>query len=138
MFELFQSSRARPFGFRLSIFDGVFLIAAAIATLWLHNQDSPMWWVLAVVVVHFFLFCNVVRLHRHLELIWAVVFLVNVGWFLMQGHLNWVGPLSYQSPLTLALIMIEVRSERYHGVAAQRFNPRLDDYLRGRESRRQR
>lgn len=63
-------------GFRLSRLDCVVLVVGAGATMYLATIDG--WWAFAFafVVGHFFLFCNIVRLARPLELTWAAAFTV--------------------------------------------------------------
>ena len=63
-------------GFRLSAIDVIVILVGAIASvvLW-----STVWWigfVIAFVVAHFFLFCNVFRVARPLELAWSGLFIV--------------------------------------------------------------
>lgn len=132
MFEFLTTSQHRPFGFRLSLADVLVLTVFAAAATWLWRLDSPAWWLAPMVVGHFFLFCNVIRLRRNLELLWAVVFLGNVGWWMAQGSLDWPMPLVWQMPFTFALILIEMKSSRYHGIAARKLNPQLDKYLADR------
>jgi len=38
----------------------------------------------------------------------------------------------YQLPITVALVIADIRAPGYHGVLAKRLNPRLNDYLEGR------
>jgi hypothetical protein len=85
---------------------------------------------IAIVVGHFFLFCNLVRMRRALELIWAIAFLaVALGRPLALGELRAAAALLAIAPLTAVLVAIEVRSARYHGAAARRLNPLLDAWL---------
>src|SRR5262249_2513053 len=61
-------------GFRLSALDVIVLIIGGIASAYVMTRD---WWfgiAIAFVVLHFFLFCNVLRMSRPLELIWAGIF----------------------------------------------------------------
>jgi hypothetical protein len=63
--------------------------------------------VLPVTLGHFFLFCNVFGVRRRYELIWAAVFVANVGAWLLAGELRWLWVLAIQTPLTLLLILLE-------------------------------
>jgi hypothetical protein len=61
-------------GFRLSVLDAVVLVAAGVGSVLL---SLLAWWlgfVVAFVVGHFFVFCNVFRIARKLELTWAGIF----------------------------------------------------------------
>jgi hypothetical protein len=84
---------------------------------------------ITIVVGHFFVFCNVVRIRRWFELVWAGFFclaiLVWIGLRLIPG---WVVVLS-STALASVLILIEVCSPRYHGILSQRINSNLDKYL---------
>lgn len=121
----------RTWGFRLSFLDVlVLLLACAFLALMQPEGDSPVWG-LAVVLGHFFLFCNVFRIHRRKELLWAGAFLVNVAFWVKEGRIDWSGVLPVQSPVTLGVIVWEMRGPWYHGVLARRINARLDQFLKG-------
>ncbi len=122
----------RTWGFRFSPTDG-FVICAFLAVaggLW--RLGNPLWWLILIAAGHFFLFCNVFRIHRRFELAWAGLFIVNVGAWLWFDSLDWRGVLACQAPVTVVLIGLEMRQSRYHGVLAQRLNPQLGEYLAGR------
>lgn len=120
------------YGFRLSCADVVVLLSAAIGFWLLRRFEMPLAWVLPCVVLHFFLFCNVFRVRRNYELLWAVVFLINVGWHLSQAELGVWPSLLLQLPVTVAVILAEMVSRAYHGIGARRLNRQLDDYLANR------
>lgn len=104
-----------------------------IAIFEMARRGLPFGWILICVVGHFFLFCNVFRVRRSYELGWAAVFLVNVAcWMMLRLSLDWLPPLLTQLPVTLAVILAEIRSSQYHGIFAEKWNPRLDEYLAGR------
>jgi len=90
-----------------------------------------MWWMLVISASHFFLFCNVFRIIRRRELIWAGLFIFNVGVWAWFDHLAWPPVVLCQLPITLGLVIADVRGPGYHGVFADRLNPRLSDYLKG-------
>lgn len=63
-------------GFRISVIDGIVIVSGTIAavSLW-----PTAWWigfVVAFVVAHFFVFCNIFRVARPLELAWSGIFIV--------------------------------------------------------------
>jgi hypothetical protein len=130
MFE--RTHNARSWGFRFFATDAVVIGVLAAAAIALRRIENPLWWILIVVAGHFFLFCNIVRIRRRLEFIWAGLFIANIGVWLWFGELGWLGVLCVQLPITLCLVLIELRSGRYHGVLARRTNPRLNDYLEGK------
>jgi hypothetical protein len=65
-------------------------------------------------------------------LIWAATFVVNVGLWLLLGQLDWFRVLACQLPITVGVIVWESKAARYHGIFADRLNPRLADYINGR------
>lgn len=124
--------KARTWGFRFSLTDAVAIgvFTSAAGGLW--HLGSPLWWMLVIAAGHFFLFCNVFRIVRRRELIWAGLFVLNVGVWTWFDRFTWPGVLLCQLPITLALVIADMRAAGYHGVFAQRLNPRLNDYLEGR------
>ena len=121
----------RTWGFRLSAVDMIVLAVTGPATWWAWAEIGSMSGVIPLVVGHFFLFCNVFRIHRTKELLWAAICLLNVGAWAITDDMWWPGILMIQMPITVILIWTETRLPRYHGIFARRLNPRLDDYLKG-------
>ena len=122
-------------GFRILVSDIVVAFCVAVATLllWYWAQGDEIYQTLAlmplVVLGHFFLFCNVFRISRSLEIIWGIVFaLVFYGmpdWY-TTGH-HFVGPwnfwyqcLLFISPVTIVLIVVVIFSKDYHGIGYHR------------------
>lgn len=121
----------RTWGFRFSYRDAlVLLLALGLLLATQPAGDSPVWGV-AVVLGHFFLFCNVFRIHQNKELLWAALFVVNVPCWLTEGTIDWQGVLLAQTPVTLGVILWEMRGPWYHGVFAKRINAQLDRFLKG-------
>ena len=114
--------------------DAAVLAIGAIATVALARVLGPMAGVIPMAVGHFFLFCNVFRVRRSYELAWAAIFIANfAAWTLLAPGFSWPGLLAIQLPVTAIVIALEVRSPRYHGVWADRLNPRLREYLSAAE-----
>src|SRR3569832_754607 len=113
-----RTNKTRTWGFRFFATDGFVIGGLAALTLVLRQFENPLWWIVIVVAGHFFLFCNIVRIRRKYELIWAGLFLTNVAAWLFFGDLNCIRVLSIQFPITTALVFVELRSPRYHGVLA--------------------
>ncbi len=67
---------ARKFqpGFRLSALDVCILIVGGVASAYAMTVDPWFGIAIVFVVLHFFLFCNVLRMSRPLELTWAGIF----------------------------------------------------------------
>jgi hypothetical protein len=123
-------NQLRTWGFRFSLIDAAAIAAFAVLIAGLHWLGSSLWWLVAMLAMHFFLFCNVFRVLRRRELIWAALFILNVGFWLLLGRLDWFTVLACQLPATVGVITWEVKAARYHGVFADRLNPNLKDYLR--------
>ncbi len=121
----------RRYGFRCSIWDAQILAAGLGMTLWLHSIHFPLWWIVAMAVGHFFLFCNVFLVWRNLELLWAVLFVINVAVHAALNEFRWWPASVWQFPVTLAVIWCQMRSPWYHGVFARRLNPHLEKYVTG-------
>lgn len=119
-------SSPKRHGFRFSIGDAVILAAGLGLTLWLHNLDFPLWWIVAMAVGHFFLFCNVFLVWRRWELLWAAVFLINAGIHIANGSFGWLSPFMWQLPFTTCVIALQIRSPWYHGIFAERWNTKWD------------
>ena len=115
-------------GFRLSTFDGMILLAGSVAATILGRVD--MWSGLAVgfVIAHFFLFCNVLRMSRPLELAWAAAFSGLAVGAVRWGVISWPMVFGVSMLLTLVLVIVAVLRPSYHGVGWKRFNAGLPDW----------
>lgn len=130
-----SKSRPRTYGFRLSATDVCVLIVTLAAAILLWPVDALLAGLPLMVVGHFFLFCNVIRLHRNLELTWGAIFVANCAiWWWWRADPRWTPVLAIQIPVTLLLVAIWMRNPAYHGIGARQINPRLDEYLHPRES----
>jgi hypothetical protein len=135
---LTYQGRPRTAGFRFSVVDGVAIAVCAAAMVHFRAVLGPYVGLFAFALGHFFLFCNVFRVRRNYELAWTGVCLANLSaWFLLgepfQAASDWLWPLAVQTPFTALAIGAEVRSPRYHGICARRWNPALDAYLAGED-----
>jgi hypothetical protein len=107
-------------GFRFSVIDGAVIVAAVAASAVFWNALGNLALLFPIVVAHFFLFCNVFRVRRSLELIWAAVFVVNFSAWSVIGNFSWWPVLLVQTPVTAACIVLEIRSPGYHGIGCAR------------------
>lgn len=120
-------------GFRLSKLDVcVLVIGAAAAAGGVVQFDRWTGLAIAFVVLHFFLFCNIVRMSRPLELIWATSFAVLAIMVVQFHRLSWPATFGIAAFVTLILVLIEMRSPSYHGVGWRRINPQLSDWWRAK------
>jgi hypothetical protein len=124
-----QSVPSKIHGFRCSILDVIVLALAATMSFWLFRAGIEAWWIVPVVTLHFFLFCNVFLVWRRWELLWAGYFVAIVGWRFSLGDWTFLPALWYVLPATLVVILLQMRSPFYHGIMARRINPRLEEFL---------
>ena len=115
-------------GFRVSPMDlGVLalgMVGAAVAA----SVDLSWGFVFGLPVVHFFLFCNVFRVSRSLELLWTGLFLVLAGSTVIWGAPGWLATVIVSAVATAAVVITEMRKPSYHGVGWQRINPHLREW----------
>ncbi len=100
------------------------------------RNRATAWWigfVVAFVVAHFFLFCNVFRIARTLELIWAAIFVALTYCTIMLGVPDWSLTIGGCVLVTTTLIVIELRKPSYHGILWKRINPHLLQWWESRK-----
>lgn len=120
-------------GFQLSVLDVVVLVLAVIGTYVLGRYS---WWaglIILFVVGHFFLFCNVFRIARKSELIWAGTFEVLTASTIFWNIPGWIITITSSLLLTTLLVVLEMRKPGYHGIFWQRINPRLHAYWNAKQ-----
>jgi hypothetical protein len=112
-------------GFRLSLTDSAVILTGAIGTVLAAQVE---WWMgasIGFVVGHFFLFCNVLRAARPLELAWSACFLALTITNIATGKPGWTATFGASLLVTLVVLMLQLRRPSYHGIAWQRINPGL-------------
>lgn len=112
-------------GFRLSVLDVGVLIVGGIGAWFVMSLDRWIGVAIVFVVLHFFLFCNVLRMSRRLELIWAGVFVVLAIAAISWDVLSWPVVFGISSVMTVLVAVVEMRRPSYHGVGWRKLNPRL-------------
>ena len=134
---LFKRNEKHAFapGFRLSVLDVIILIVGAVAAFAI--ATVTWWWGLIVgfVVGHFFLFCNVMRMARPLELTWAAVFVVLSAATVVLGTPGWGATVLVSLVATAVVIVVQMRKPSYHGLGWQWINPELPQWWETRESK---
>ena len=83
---------------------------------------------IAFVIAHFFLFCNVFRISRPLELAWAAVFTITAGATAATGFPGWAAAIAGTLVATSIVLILGVRAPDYHGILWQRINPDLPQW----------
>jgi hypothetical protein len=112
-------------GFRISARDVAVLVAGMCGTLYLGMTTWYAGFIIGFPVVQFFLFCNVFRIDRKLELLWATVFVILVITTVKFGVPGWPLTIVLSLMMTKYLIFQEMKSPNYHGIGWQKINPRL-------------
>ena len=112
-------------GFRLSSLDIFILCASVLTSVAIANSQPWIAMLIIFVVGHFFLFCNVFRVSRSAELIWAAVTVSIWGSTALLNAVEWSTSLSANLVWSVLTIVIEVRRSRYHGAWWRLLNPSL-------------
>jgi hypothetical protein len=112
-------------GFRFSVLDAVVLAAGAVGSAFMFSEAPAAALVLACVIGHFFLFCNVFRISRLPELIWAAVFVMLAAATVLTEEPGWSITFGGSFLVALVLIYLEMRKPSYHGIGWRRINPHL-------------
>jgi len=121
-------------GFRLSAVDVVILVVGGIASAYAMTIDRWFGIAITFVVLHFFLFCNVLRMSRPLELIWACIFAALVVATISMDLLSWPIVFAISLIATVIVGIVEMRRPSYHGIGWQKMNPLLPEWWQsGRE-----
>ncbi len=121
-------------GFRISVVDAIVIVVSTIGAIVLWPTAWWMGFVVAFVVAHFFLFCNVFRIARALELIWAGIFVALTYCTIMVGVPSWTTTIVCCLVATSALVTIEMAKPSYHGVFWKRINPNLPQWWERRNN----
>jgi len=116
-------------GFRCSVTDVAIVTAGACALV--EVPQLGMW--IALAVGHFFLFCNVLRLARALELAWAAVFVLGAA--AVRGGVAFAPVLTAIAATSLAVTIIAIAQRSYHGVLWRWINPKLPQWWQSRTER---
>src|SRR5262245_41574484 len=121
-------------GFRISTLDSFVLLAGIAAAIGFGAFDLRAGFIIGMPTAHFFLFCNVFRISRPPELIWAGLFVALVAATLLWGGPGWAATAIVSVCAAAAAIAFEMRKASYHGVFWRTVNPRLPVWWEGRRS----
>jgi hypothetical protein len=124
----------RTCGFRFSVGDAIALaVMTLLSYFFVISASLGRGWMFPFVFFHYFLFCNVFRIRTFLELIWAASFIVLLYLMFPAGLHGLLLLLGFQSVITIILVIIEMRSPRYHGIYCRSINRKhIDDWLSGK------
>jgi hypothetical protein len=111
-------------GFRISTRDKIVVAAGVLLTLASAPFSTLAALIAASAVGHFFLFCNVFRIPRVPELLWAAAFVAAIVAH-EKGVLSLAAAIALYETWAAVLIIASMRRKDYHGVGWQRLNPDL-------------
>lgn len=117
-------------GFRISGVDAVFLLIASAGMMASWSAVPQLAFIIGYSTGHFFLFCNVFRISRVPELVWTFGFLLLAGLTMATGKPGWIWVVLLTLPLTLGIIVLEIKKPSYHGLFWRRLNPGLETWWR--------
>ena len=112
-------------GFRLSEMDVGILILGICTSVLLARLDQWLGFALLFLLAHFFLFGNVLRMRRLLEILWAVVFVLLAGRTVHRGVPAWNYTLLAMFGVTSIVFVVQIFQPSYHGVLWKKINPNL-------------
>lgn len=115
-------------GFRIDTIDALVLVAGGTASALAAQVEWWMGLVIGFAVGHFFLFCNVFRLARPLELVWAALFVALAASTIVMETPGWAVTIGGTLVATIGVIVMQLRKPSYHGVAWRRINPALPQW----------
>jgi hypothetical protein len=119
-------------GLRFSAWDALVLVAGGVGVGVLATYAGWMAFVVGFTVGHFFLFCNVVRLSRARELLWAGVFVSLCAGTIVGEIPGWPWTVAIALAVTVAVVLSEMRQPSYHGVGWRTINPQLPAWWEAR------
>jgi predicted membrane protein len=116
-------------GFRLSKVDIGIIITSLVAAGILYKYSGLFSFIVLFVVAHFFLFCNVTRMSRIPELVWAGIFVLSTSSSLIACVSSLGITIGFSVFSTIVLVALEVRKPSYHGMFWQKVNPNLEKWF---------
>jgi hypothetical protein len=121
-------------GFRISATDTFVLVAGVVGSVLGAQVEWWMGLVIGFVVGHFFLFCNVFRVARPLELSWAALFVALAGSTITMEAPGWQVTFATSLVATLLVIVVQMHKPSYHGAGWQLINPELPQWWERRQA----
>lgn len=126
----------RPFnpGFRISVQDIVVLVVGTIGSFLVAQVELMFGLAIAFSIVNFFLFCNVFRIPRQLELTWAAIYLFLIGSTMTSQQPGWFFSFGLSVAVTLVVVVFQMRQPSYHGIGWKQLNPQLPTWWQAQEN----
>lgn len=125
-----QYKTTRPFnpGFRVSVFDSLFVVGVCGVSIYLMPYYFTFALLMLWAAIQFFLFCNVFRIRRTPELIWACCYM-GLALMMLTGIQRLTIGLPTTAFLGMLLILCEMDYPGYHGVGWSKINPDLEEWF---------
>ena len=117
----------RP-GFRISEIDVGILMLGSVGSVLMARFDASLAVAIVFTVAHFFLFCNVLRMSRPLELAWAVLFVALAASTILVDFPSWTHTFMAMLAVTTILAVVHALRPSYHGAFWRQINPNLPDW----------
>lgn len=115
-------------GFRISELDVAFMLAVFVVSSLIARFFEQLGIAGLFALFHFFLFCNVLRARRSLELLWAAAFVGLWSSALLWGVPSWTQAYALAFAVTVALTVAQVLQPSYHGAFWSAINSRLPQW----------
>jgi hypothetical protein len=115
-------------GFRFSKQDGIILFLGGWVGM---DLAAVMFWpgvAVCLVIAHFFVFCNIVRMKRAFELAWAGIFICLMASTNFLGAPSWPVSLLFSLLAAAILVGLELWKPSYHGAFWRVINPDLPQW----------
>lgn len=112
-------------GFRWSAVDVAALVVGGVGAA---AVSAIAWWLslaVGIPLAAFFLFCNVFRVSRPLELLWAGVFIALAAATILWDVPGWWATTIGAGCVAAVVVAVEMRRPSYHGIGWRRINPGL-------------
>ena len=113
------------------------LILGAISSVLLARFDELLGLATVFTVAHFFLFCNVLRMSRLLELLWAALFVLLATSTIIMGVPVWNYTFTIMLAVTAIFAVIQVFRPSYHGAFWMQINPDLPQWWASNQAEKQ-
>ncbi|MGZ5789699.1 MAG: hypothetical protein ACXWJF_09645 [Burkholderiaceae bacterium] len=114
--------------------DIVVLVVGTIGSFLVAQVELMFGLAIAFTIVNFFLFCNVFRIPRQLELTWAAIYLLLIGSTITMQLPGWFFSFGLSVAVTLVVIIFQIRQPSYHGMGWKQINPQLPEWWQVQEN----
>ena len=115
-------------GFRMSELDVGFMLLVFVSAPLLARFFEQLALAALFAALHFFLFCNVIRAKRVLELLWAAVFVGLWSACYLLAVPSWPHVYALAFAVTIVVTLVQVLLPSYHGAFWSVLNPRLPQW----------